>query len=207
MDARFVRVVSWPGVATAYASRRRAQFSSPYSKTLALLEREISHLGGRDVLIQTYHEKADIRIDGWPRANARVPSSPGVIVTFVKRGGQTLSFPCDRFMTWEDNLRAIALSLEALRTVDRYGVTKSAEQYRGFEALPRPTQHGPTTKSEAVEVLGRESGHGEAFIEFATPAELEAAIRDAQRATHPDKGGSAGRFEEVQQAAKILRGI
>lgn len=40
-----------------------------------------------------------------------------------------LSYPCDTFTTLQDNLRVIALALEALRMVDRYGVTRRGEQY------------------------------------------------------------------------------
>jgi len=45
--------------------------------------------------------------------------------------------PCDSFRDWEANLRAIALSLEHLRAVDRYGVTtEEEEQYTGWLRLP-----------------------------------------------------------------------
>jgi hypothetical protein len=44
-------------------------------------------------------------------------------------------FAVDKFATWQDNLRAIALGLEALRKVDRYGITKNSEQYTGWKQL------------------------------------------------------------------------
>lgn len=37
--------------------------------------------------------------------------------------------------------RAVVLSLAALRAVDRYGVTGRGEQYKGFKALKRRTNH------------------------------------------------------------------
>src|SRR5579863_10251967 len=46
----------------------------------------------------------------------------GIILTFNSKHGP-LSYPCDKYSNWQANLRAIALSLEALRAVDRYGVT------------------------------------------------------------------------------------
>jgi hypothetical protein len=42
---------------------------------------------------------------------------------------------CDRFLDWEDNLRAITKTLESLRAVQRYGIVKDDEQYAGFKAL------------------------------------------------------------------------
>ncbi len=51
-------------------------------------------------------------------------------------GGDVYRFPCDRFKHWDDNLRAISLTLERMRAVDRYGVTLNKQQYAGFKALP-----------------------------------------------------------------------
>lgn len=35
---------------------------------------------------------------------------------------------------WQHNVRSIALGLEALRAVDRYGISRRGEQYAGFRA-------------------------------------------------------------------------
>lgn len=90
----------------------------------------------------------DIRLDGQIRASAPVPEHPGVILAFDARklmdnfagskGG--LSFVQDHY----DNLRSIALTLEALRTVDRYGGTEHGEQYQGFRTLPSAPVPSPT---------------------------------------------------------------
>src|SRR6185503_13040226 len=68
-----------------------------------------------------------------PRARA-VVRHPGVIVTFDSKFGP-LSYWTDRYTDWEANLRAIALALQALRAVDRYGVAKRGLQYRGYKRL------------------------------------------------------------------------
>jgi len=108
-----------------------------------------------------------------------------------------LSYPCDTYPQWDDNLRAIALSLQSLRAVDRYGVTKRAEQYKGWQQLPSPNgDHW--TREQALE-----------FIKQLVPGTLasegiEAAIRQAERITHPDRGGDANDFKKVQQARELL---
>ena len=68
--------------------------------------------------------------------------TPRVVVSFDSCHGP-LRYQCDRFTTtragtkaWHANVRAIALGLEALRKVDRYGIAGSGEQYRGWTALP-----------------------------------------------------------------------
>src|SRR5690606_24676973 len=79
---------------------------------------------------------------------------PGVILSFDSKVGH-LSYPCDTFTSWQDNLRAVALALEALRKLDRYGVTKRGEQYRGFlaiEATAAPA--GFATADDALHFIG-----------------------------------------------------
>jgi hypothetical protein len=188
IDARFVPVSEWPGAPTPSYQQKRAPFRAAYAKTLDLLETELGHLRAKDILIQAYLRREDIRNDGWPRSSAR-PVKPGVIVTF-QRSGATMSFPCDRFDGWEDNLRAVALSLQALRMVDRYGVTRNSEQYRGFAALP-PKSDG---RGAAVSFLARVTGWPESQVK----GDPQGAYRLAARALHPDTGGSNEQFHTLQ---------
>jgi len=120
---------------------RRATFRSAYLQTLRLLDHELAKLGATSVVIQVDCEPSEIRRDGMPRAGARMRSQ-FVVVSFDTRKGP-LSFPCDAFDAWTDNLRAIALGLEALRAVDRYGVTRNAEQYQGWARLGGPAVPEP----------------------------------------------------------------
>jgi hypothetical protein len=45
-----------------------------------------------------------------------------------------LIYATDACELWQHNVRSIALGLEALRAVDRYGITRRGEQYAGFRA-------------------------------------------------------------------------
>jgi hypothetical protein len=146
-----------------------------------LLERELRALRAKNIVIQAAVTDQDIRNDGWLRANAR-PEHPGVILTFDSRHGP-LSYPCDAFNDWQANVRAIALALEALRKVDRYGVTKRGEQYTGWKALPAAGRSSADLKSRGHGLI-REHG----------------SVREALFATHPDHGGSADDFQAVQAA-------
>src|SRR6266511_2967713 len=107
-----------PGAPTR--RRQRSQFSAKWSQTMELLDRELFHVRARNVVMQLDCDEREIRRDGIPRADART-RGPGVILSFDSPKG-SLSFPCDRYTDWQDNVRAIALSLEALRSVDRHGV-------------------------------------------------------------------------------------
>lgn len=83
-----------------------------------------------------------IRRDGWPQERATI-EHPGVALSFDSRHG-ALRYETAEFHTWKANLRAIALGLEALRKVDRYGIARSGQQYRGWRALAAGS--GPDTQ-------------------------------------------------------------
>lgn len=197
----------WPGDLTH--ARKSAPFktsefdsyrrrSTPLTTTLELLDRELRMLGARDAEMLVAIAPSDFRLDGKPRTQAKA-EHPGVILSFDSKVGH-LSYPCDTFTTWQDNLRAIALALEALRKVDRYGVTKRGEQYRGFlaiEATAAPA--GFRTGLEAAAWLRSWVGPGW------DERPLRAVLREAQRTTHPDMSGDAATFQRVSLAEAKLR--
>ncbi len=197
LNAIFRPLEGWPGKQTASYQRRRAPFRASYAKTLDLLESELNHLSAKDILIQAFFKREQIRNDGWPRSSAR-PSQPGVVLNFqVNR--ESYSYPCDRFDGWEDNLRAIALSLQALRAVDRYGVTRGHEQYQGFRRLAAALPVNP--QNAAVEFLAKHAG-----VSFdSVQNDPEAAYRLAARQLHPDSGGSHDTFVQLQGHYKTLK--
>ena len=122
-------IQQWPGELTA--KRRRSSFKAGWSDTIELLGRELRAIAAKDVVLQVAMQEKDFRIDGYPRAQAKA-AHPGVILSLGSNVGP-LSWPCDTFDSWQDNIRGIALSMEALRKVDRYGVTKRGEQYTGWQ--------------------------------------------------------------------------
>jgi hypothetical protein len=200
-NAIFRPVEKWVGEETPPSKRKRSRFAAKYGTTLDDLERELEAIKATDVVIQCYLERKDIRNDGWPRSSAR-PSKPGVIVTF-QQGEDSISMPCDTFLDWEQNLRAIALTLHALRMVGQYGVTKHNEQYAGFKRLEAPSKQ--SEREWAAKFLTDLSG---LFVSFAnaTPETIDAAYKLAARRVHPDAGGSHDEFVRMQKAVRILRG-
>lgn len=191
----------WPGALTA--RRTLSNFSASWSATLAEMSREMRHLNARNGELLVAIRPDDFRLDGKPRASAK-QEHPGVILSFDSTVGH-LSYPCDTFTRWQDNFRAIALALEALRKVDRYGVTKRGEQYRGFLALEATAAPaGFATTDDALAFLGKFAGLGLAEMKSIVGAPAR-ALRRAQRETHPDAGGDAATFQRVSLAEAKLR--
>lgn len=162
---------------TADAYHRPDQFSASWQSTIDLLWRELDHLEARNPVIELDVTEADIHFrTGMPKANV-TPNYPGVIVSFDSVHGP-LRYGTDAFARWQSNVRAIALGLEALRKVDRYGIGKRGEQYVGWRQL----------------AAGGDIQRGRELI-----AE-HGGVRNALRATHPDHGGDADDFHAVQAA-------
>lgn len=165
--------------------RPSCRFRAPWTATLDLLERETDMLGARLVVLQVDVTDAEIRRDGMLRANTRIVF-PGVKVSFDSMHG-SMTYATDRYDEWKDNVRAIALSLEALRAVNRYGVTGSGEQYRGFVAIEAKAAGVPLDLAEAKALI---DSYGD--------------VKAALLATHPDRGGNVDDFHRVQEARRVL---
>ena len=200
VDIRFRPLQEWPRAATK--TRRQAAFTASWRSTIELLKRELKHLKAKNVVIRVALRESDIRLDGLPRADARRPSHPGVILSFDSERG-ALSFMCDYFLRHEDNLRGIAMTLERLRLVDLYGVTSSGEQYKGWAALPAPDSDIKTLEAAAA-FIEKYSGLSADKIKAET-VEFRSAYRIAARKLHPDAGGDTVTFQRLQAAHDILK--
>lgn len=186
-------------------------FDSTFQQTMRLLEDELWHLDAENVVIEVDVVPAQIRRDG--RLNERAkPVSPAVRLVFDSRHGQ-LTYATDRFVRnykgpqedWKHNLRALALGLEALRKVDRYGIGQQGQQYTGYAALPAGTGGialGGMTKDEATEIL---TNHAEVEVRDAARFTIEQLYRRARARTHPDRHeGEQAMWDQVELAAKVL---
>lgn len=184
----------WPRAHAEF--RTSSRFKASYQDTLDLLDRELFQIDARDVVLQAAFLLRDIRRDGQLRAGAW-PTHPGIILSCETAKGP-LQMPCDTFDNWQDNVRAIALSLESLRRVDRYGVTSNGEQYKGWTRLGNGEKPAFASKEAAISFLSR-------IVDgdiLKMPRDW--ARRAAERKSHPDTGGTNEEFKAVQAALKMI---
>ena len=134
------------------------------------LQRELDLLGAEREILST---NVELRLDGQPRSDRRVPDDPGVAVYF-RLDGRDTALACDRWDRVADNIVAIAKHIEALRGMDRWGVGSREQAFAGYQALPAPEQWW--------EVLG--------VPRTASREQVDAAWRERMQTAHPDKGGS-----------------
>jgi hypothetical protein len=198
----------WPGKRRASDFvRKRSPFKVIWTKTEALLARELAHLKAKDVKIAIdIRNPGYFRQDGMIRADAR-PVTPAVILSFTNGAGVRLQFPCDTYAYWQDNVHAIALSLEALRAVDRHQVTQGDAQYIGFKALPPGASSAgaaPEMSEDRAATILADYCDFPAHLIVQEASVARIAIRTAKSRTHPDAKGSPGAFEDVTAAAAVI---
>jgi len=190
-------IVTWPTAMTR--NRKMSQFSAPLRATLKQLDSELASIKAKDVVMQIALEASQFRLDGYPRSTAK-PEHPGIIITMTTPDG-ALSFPCDTFTEWTDNLRAIVLTMQKFRDIARYGVTKNGQQYAGFRAIegarPAPAAGFADTDDAIAYLRQIAKPDGMLFI-----PEL---VRRAKRFGHPDHGGTAETFQRVLVAEDYLK--
>lgn len=200
-----------------------SQFRVTWSVCTELLERELEQLRGREVVIEVDVPERGIRMDGMLRGDARA-ATPAVRLAFESKHGP-LTYATDRFVKpsyrrggmaddWQHNLYAIALGLEALRKVDRYGITKRGEQYAGWKAIgagPATAMPAGMSERNAAEVLERVAIGGEGSTRarvidriMTDPAHAKDVLRHARAACHPDRGGPREVWDQVELAGRTL---
>lgn len=192
-----------------------SQFKKTYKDTKGILEYELWKLNAVEssVSIEMFIRAEDLRADGELRATVK-PYRQGVILSFTtlrsvynkltqkwENKTKPLSYPCDTYNNWQDNLRAIALSLAKLRDVARYGVFKYEDM---VSRLALPSAEGKvSTRDAALEFIAEHSPYSVSLISQNSDA-LRQAYRAAATALHPDKNGNAEDFHRLQEARAVL---
>lgn len=208
----------WPQRDTE--ERRNSPFKATWTNTLELLTFELVKLSARNVTLKTMHSPEDFRIDGKLRSDTRAPAHPGAVLVFEKFDGWNddrqqsefteMRFPCDTFSHWKDNVRAIALALEALRKIDRYGV-RSGSQYAGFKALPPGDFAVEMTPELAADFIAKAASMGNipsiATSIIQSPEFSQMVYKTAAKALHPDKGGNPDEFKQLENAWRLVKEV
>jgi hypothetical protein len=187
-------LLSWPGALRPDRDRVQAPFAAGWKRTLTDLDREATHLGAERVIIRLAYPPHAIRLDGSLRGDyaRRPPSHPGVVVVLDTHEHGALTYSTDTFTEWRQNVRAVALGLDALRRVERYGIADEGQQYAGFRAIGTGVALGrpaPVTLQEAAALLGDALGDGPVLV-LRDAGIARTAYRAAVKLLHPDHGGS-----------------
>lgn len=140
-----------------------------------------------DAIIST---NVEIRRDGLPYLNRRAPQDPGAAVYWHEPDRkESRCMAIDRYDRVQDNLAAIAATLNAMRAIERHGGAEILDRaFTGFTALPAPEQ--------PWQVLGVSMN--------ATEADIETAYRRLAAKHHPDRGGDSNEMGRINAARDAM---
>lgn len=205
-------IETWPGPETK--PRIAPLFKAGYADTIKLLRSELEMLGAKGAVsmqVVTRNGATDLRRDGVLRAQAQI-SHPGVRISFESKHGP-LTYATDQYEkghfnqmdSWKANLRAIALSLQALRAVDRYGVSKLGEQYRGWLAIENSSQSNDELERILEHYAGSDALQMVAEQQIEGRERLKMLWANAKKRTHPDiSNGDRTAWDAATAAAEAL---
>lgn len=181
--------LSWPISWPRSRGRQSARFKTAFASAVANVRREVELMGGERLIISS---NVPLRRDGLPSAKATYVADPGVAVYF-ERKKDPLCFPCDVWDAVDDNMQAVAKTIEALRGIKRWGSVQLADQaYKGFLMLPAP-------EPPPWQILGVSS--------TATEEEIQKAHRRLAFAHHPDRpGGDEQQMSRINTARAAMLG-
>lgn len=137
-----------------------------------------------DVVIAT---NLPVGAHGNPRSNQPDPPDTGVAAYF-ELDGSPIVLCCDKWCRVADNLTAIAKTVEAMRGLERWGVTECERVFTGFAALPEKCEANTCWSVLQIE---RTRDH----------EAIDAAYRARAKVCHPDvPGGSHEAFTALATA-------
>ena len=130
-----------------------------------------------------------LRKDGYPMSGQAQPVDPGVAVYWRRGDKNQRCMAIDRYDRVQDNLAAIAATLEAMRAIERHGGAEILDRaFTGFAALAAPEQ--------PFQVLGVKHD--------ASREEIERAYRRLASEHHPDRGGDSQQMSRINAARDQL---
>lgn len=180
--------LDWPLGYKKTINRKRSAFRE---KTLDgvqnLLRAELSRLGAIKIIISS---NLPLRRDGniYAEYLSKKIDDPGIAAYFNYRG-QNLVVCSDQYdYPWE-NMYALAKGIEAIRSMERWGVSEFMERaFTGFKALPETI----IPQRSWHDVLGVPPNADEQTI--------KSAYRKLAQVHHPDTGGNAYMFDQITKA-------
>ncbi len=185
--------LAWPAgwARTAPPARREADFVAALAQAVHKVTREARRLGAGEVVISC---NLPLKLDGMPRVGFDADDVEDVgAAVYFEREETPYCIPADGWDRLEDNLQAIAMTLEAIRALRRFATDDVVQAaLKGFQIAP-PADDAASWWN----ILGL--GYD------ASLTEAERAYRRMVMYAHPDKGGSADAMQRLNNAIAQAR--
>lgn len=178
--------LQWP---TGYPRTARPSdtyrfYPASFNAERSMLSDELVRMKAKNIVIST---NVPVKQDGNPYASYSKLSDVGVAVYFTV-DNKAMALCCDKWNTIEANLKALKMSVDAMRGLDRWGVSDIMNRaFIGFKALPERAASFPWW-----EVLG--------ISRICTRDEVEEGYKKKAKIHHPNSGGDPHKWQELQDA-------
>jgi len=170
----------WPR--TEPYKRERGAFRCTLAGALSNLHDQLRLLGAKGLVLSSNYTLGSSN-----------PADPGVCAYFT-HDGVSLAIPCDRWSRIEGNVQAVALTVEAMRGMNRWGAKHMIRaMFSGFKALPAPVNGARAWWA----VLGCNRQAGKLVIQD--------LYRALAKERHPDAGGTTESFQELNEAFREFK--
>lgn len=166
---------------TPHHKRERSPFEVSLTVAIDHMFDELRKLGARYVALSSDLEGYETKNGIWRPYHDAKCDDPGVAVYF-DLDTDPIVFSSDKYEKVEANVRAIGLTIESMRRIERYGVAERKMAFQGFKALPAA---GEDWRS----VLGLVGN-----VDMRT---VKTKYRQLAAAAHPDQAG--GNEHEMQR--------
>lgn len=179
----------WPVGYQRTENRIVSSFKQGMDASQRFLREEIRRLKATDLIVST---NIPVRKDGGMYTDymSRRIQDPGVAIYFKYKGKQ-ISMCCDRYVSVWENVYALGKGIEALRGLERWGVSDFLDRaFTGFTALPESTVGIQRHWSEVLNVPRSEN----------RPGVITKVYRELVKIHHPDVGGDTKKFQEITDA-------
>ena len=176
--------LQWPMGWKRTKTRKKSQFKTTFGRARdnVFHELKLMGVGNCNVIMST---NLPLRRDGLPYAGMANPTDPGIAVYFRYKD-KFMVLACDQYHKVEENVHAVAKTIEAMRGIERWGTSDMMERsFTGFQALPPP-------KNSWFDILE--------VHEKASAEEIRTAWREKAKLYHPDQGGSDEMMAKINQA-------
>jgi hypothetical protein len=176
--------LQWPKNWPKTEFKQDSRFKQTLSGALFKLKRECELLRGKELVLSSNYTLGNEH-----------PKESGVVAYF-NLDQKPIAIPCDRWRKVEDNVYAIAMTIEAMRDMERWGAKHMiTAMFSGFKALPEKAGGNPPWF-----VLGLEQGRQY------TEAEITAAYKRKAMTEHPDKPtGSNEKWAALREAHDLMQ--
>lgn len=182
--------LDWPVGYKRTTRRIDSKFKQGMDAAQQFLRDEIKRLQAIGLIVSS---NVPVRKDGGMYTDYmnRRMEDPGVAI-FFRYNGKAVNMCCDQYNRVWENIYALAKTIEAIRSMERWGASEFIERaFTGFTALPASE---PVKERNIWDIL-------ELAVKPATVDPVKEAYRRLSKIHHPDvPGGSDEAFRELNNA-------